>query len=458
MKCAAFRLFIAGLILALPSEALVRMGLFIGDDRGLAAEKPLAFATRDARGMYATLREYGGLDSARSLLLLNPTRNQLETALSRSAEQASASARRGEAVQWIVYFSGHGSEQGFHAGGRVVPMEDFRAAFKGVEARFKVLIADACYSGALLQAKGGVAAPPLDVRYSEGEDAQGTAFITSSSAIEVSVESKELQGSLFTSYLIRGLRGEADLDRDGSVTLWEAYAFTKARVKERRFGSAGFRQTPYFSEEVRGSDPVVLTRIPGSAPAVHAPDGPSHRLAAKGETSTPESKPGRAFSFGIRLDPYFPERDEPSFQLRAAFQEYASRWGWNLGMGWLQHMEMSNRRYGIEQGYLLAGGILRTWRIGAWSSIQGGLDADFWWVRQVSEGVHTISDGGRAIPSGDFTHWGHMLGNTGSVGLLLPVTDRFSVSLALQGGYSWNPSWPDEWVPTGGVSTSLLIR
>ena len=49
--------------------------------------------------------------------------------------------------------------------------------------------------------------------------------MTASSANEVSVEDDVLQHGIFTYHLIQGLRGSADYDSDGLVTVDEAYRY-----------------------------------------------------------------------------------------------------------------------------------------------------------------------------------------------------------------------------------------
>ena len=74
-------------------------------------------------------------------------------------------------------------------------------------------------------------------------DTRGYAFLTltSSSAEETAQESDRLKGSFFTHYLVSGMRGAADVSRDGKVTLNEAYQFafheTLAQTVDTRSGA-----------------------------------------------------------------------------------------------------------------------------------------------------------------------------------------------------------------------------
>src|SRR5439155_13901499 len=59
---------------------------------------------------------------------------------------------------------------------------------------------------------------------------KGIAVMASSTAQELSQESDELKGSYFTHHLITALRGAADSDGDGRVSLDEAYRYAYRRT------------------------------------------------------------------------------------------------------------------------------------------------------------------------------------------------------------------------------------
>ena len=84
--------------------------------------------------------------------------------------------------------------------------------------------------------------------------APGNTFVLSAtSRLQNSMESSELGGGVFTYYLIRGLSGDADLRKDGSIRLSELGLFVIRSVSDYTLGA----QTPVFA----GSaiyDPVIL--------------------------------------------------------------------------------------------------------------------------------------------------------------------------------------------------------
>ncbi|MDH4198272.1 MAG: hypothetical protein OEW05_12725, partial [Candidatus Aminicenantes bacterium] len=91
------------------------------------------------------------------------------------------------------------------------------------------------------------------------------AFVTSSSASEAAQESSRLGRSFFTHNLISGLRGAADMNLDGRITLNEAYQFafdgTLAQTERTMAGA----QHPSRHVQMSGTGDVVITEVWKSA-------------------------------------------------------------------------------------------------------------------------------------------------------------------------------------------------
>ncbi len=79
--------------------------------------------------------------------------------------------------------------------------------------------------------------------------------LTSSKASEVSEEREYLGRGVFTYYLLEGLRGKADLDGDGIITVDEIYAYVSKKVPE----VTGQNQNPVKKGEVEGQ--LILGRV-----------------------------------------------------------------------------------------------------------------------------------------------------------------------------------------------------
>ena len=68
----------------------------------------------------------------------------------------------------------------------------------------------------------------------------GTALIMSSKSDETSLESSGLRQGVFSHFLIRGLKGEADLDRDQVISVSELFGY----IHENVTSYTGLRQSP----------------------------------------------------------------------------------------------------------------------------------------------------------------------------------------------------------------------
>ena len=66
----------------------------------------------------------------------------------------------------------------------------------------------------------------------------------------------ELGHGLFTHYLVQGLRGAADLDRDGIVSLQELYQYLEQQVSQKS-RSIGGNQHPVMKGELEGLMPLI---------------------------------------------------------------------------------------------------------------------------------------------------------------------------------------------------------
>jgi uncharacterized caspase-like protein len=72
----------------------------------------------------------------------------------------------------------------------------------------------------------------------------------------VSLEVPELGHGLFTHYLVQGLRGAADLDRDGIVSLQEVYQYLEQQVAQKS-RLLGGNQHPVMKGEIEGLLPLI---------------------------------------------------------------------------------------------------------------------------------------------------------------------------------------------------------
>jgi hypothetical protein len=146
----------------------------------------------------------------------------------------------------FMYFSGHGLKGAFlpiDFDGSINKLyhEEVVQILDKSPAKYKLCIADACHSGSLMAMKGGTEPSVFGKYYQSLANAKaGTALIMSSKSNETSLESSGLRQGVFTHFLIRGMKGEADRNEDKIVNVQELYNFVYTNVREY----TGNRQSP----------------------------------------------------------------------------------------------------------------------------------------------------------------------------------------------------------------------
>lgn len=161
----------------------------------------------------------------------------------------------------ILYFSGHGLRGSF------LPIDYdgmnnqlFHDEINGIlgqsQAKYKLCIADACHSGSLLAMRGRE--PQILTQFYENlaRAQPGTALIMSSKSDETSLESSGLRQGVFSHFLIRGLKGEADQNLDKKVSVKELYNFVFNNVRTY----TGNRQSPVLQGNFDPEMPVAVVR------------------------------------------------------------------------------------------------------------------------------------------------------------------------------------------------------
>lgn len=241
---------------ALPAETWV---VVIGNNRGDASDLQLLYAERDAREMAEVLRSQGGVASDRLRLLIDENSDTVR----RSLLSINALLRSNEgrpATALLVYYSGHADADALHLRGTHLPFDELRAMVQSSPATMRLLFVDACRSGHATRVKGVRGAPEFQIQLDNRVEAEGTAILSSSTADETSQESDRLRGSFFSHHLINALRGAADRNGDGRVTLSEAYTYTYAQTL-RSTGQTLSLQHPTYAYDVKGSGDLQLTSV-----------------------------------------------------------------------------------------------------------------------------------------------------------------------------------------------------
>ncbi len=96
----------------------------------------------------------------------------------------------------------------------------------------QVVILDACYSGAFFEGAKGVAKVGADT--TNQLVGRGRVVLTATSATQLAWEGDQPTPlSIFTRYLVQGLKtGEADSDKNGSITVDEWFVYTSEQVTD----------------------------------------------------------------------------------------------------------------------------------------------------------------------------------------------------------------------------------
>jgi hypothetical protein len=251
----------AALTPGIASARVQRFAIIAGNDHGRAGEEPLRYAVQDAQKVYEVLRDLGGFEPSSMVLLRNEDANTFRATLIELNDRIRhALAGPDDQAVLFVYYSGHADADNLHLGGSDFPVHELSQLVSGSAATFRLLVVDACRSGALTRLKGGRIRPPFALQSQQRLTGSGVAFITASAATEDAQESDEVGGSLFTHAFVSGLSGAADRNGDGQVVLEEAYRYayeTTLRLTSRT--RAGL-QHPSFRYDVRGQGDLVLTR------------------------------------------------------------------------------------------------------------------------------------------------------------------------------------------------------
>jgi tetratricopeptide (TPR) repeat protein len=294
----------------MPSRAEERFAVLIGANAGWANDRPLRYAEADAEKMRDVLLELGGFPPDRVYLLRDPDTEAVRARL----QQLARTLRTidGETLV-LVYYSGHADEQFLHLrGAPSLSHVELYEALKALPATVRIGVLDACKSGSIIFTKGGRPAPAFDVKVVNELNVRGLVLLTSSGADELSQEKKALEGSVFTYHLLSGLRGAADQDRSGTITLEEAYHYSFQRTQADTAASTAPHR-PAFRFDVQGQGNIALTRFEPGTARLLLPEGQGARYVIVDEHETSlvaegRSQPRGRVSLALAPGTYFVKR------------------------------------------------------------------------------------------------------------------------------------------------------
>ncbi len=265
------RVLLVLLFVLLPSlldarPAVHRIAVIIGNNEGSDDRIPLRYAEQDAKSLAQTLIQLGNFPSNQVHLLLGKNQVTIRDALKAAQTQALhlLKSPRDELL-FFFYFSGHAEGSVLEVGPGELQFQEVLTEIRKIPSTTRMLVLDACQSGQLLRSKGGDVIPPIQIPSEEISLPKGEIVITSGTDLEEALESSEYQGSFFTHHFISGLRGGADFNLDGKVSLTEAYTYTSQNTA-RAASLHNRQQHPTFEFNVSGSGEIYLTNLAGGAP------------------------------------------------------------------------------------------------------------------------------------------------------------------------------------------------
>ena len=252
------------------APALRRYALVIGSNTGGGQGRDrLRYAGTDAARVADVLQQIGGVTQPDLSLLSEPDTRALDGAFDALAKRVRDERKRGQRVELVVYYSGHADEAGILIGGTRYDYARLRQRIRGVPADVHIAIVDSCASGSFTRIKGGTKMPPF--LHDSSNQVAGFAFLSSSSADEDAQESDRIGASFFTYFFVAALRGAADRNRDGRITLSEAYQFSYEQTLGRTQNTRHGPQHPAYDMHLSGTGDVVITDLRSTESALVLP-------------------------------------------------------------------------------------------------------------------------------------------------------------------------------------------
>ncbi|NBV09648.1 MAG: caspase family protein [Flavobacteriia bacterium] len=195
----------------------------ISDYEGTASD--LRYSSVDAELFYNNLKSAMPSECARGdvRLLLNAdgTSDNIEKAIVEVFNKASASD------YILFFFSGHGSKEGYFCPYQIrsdkLTHSFVKEQFFKSKAKYKVCLADACFSGDIVDQSGSL------MNQLQGDK---IAMLMSSKSYQTSIETASIEQGYFTYYLVKGIKGAADKSGDNYVTLAELFLYVKEEVSD----------------------------------------------------------------------------------------------------------------------------------------------------------------------------------------------------------------------------------
>ena len=224
----------------------------------------LKYTDDDAYHLYAFLKspEGGAVADEQISVLIDEDANRDQ--IIRTMKRKFHKADENDVI--VFYFSGHGYDGSFlpsdyDGKNNLLSHQDIIDILEDSRAKHKVVFADACHSGSLEQENTLAMKAPyqgqLNDYYRQFNNSKGgLALLMSSKDSEFSLEDQGLRQGVFSHYLMRGLKGEANTNSDQIISISELYDYVHGQVTRYTLNA----QTPNIKGSFDKNMPVAMIR------------------------------------------------------------------------------------------------------------------------------------------------------------------------------------------------------
>ncbi len=212
------------------------------------------YARRDAEIMAAYLESVAGVSRSKMKVLLD--------------EGATSSDLAAYVEEWLprqvkpdttvfVYYAGHGMPNLSNGKAFLVPYDghpDFSSKLYPLDRLYEkldslpskqvVVMLDSCFSGATGRSVLPSGARPMGLVLDTWFPLKKTVVLSAASGTQISSDYDDQGHGLFTYFLLKGLRGEADADGNGTIQVEELYDFVRDQVTKVASEKLNRDQTP----------------------------------------------------------------------------------------------------------------------------------------------------------------------------------------------------------------------
>jgi hypothetical protein len=246
-----------------PQTYVVSIGAGVFRDT-LIASRP--YASRDAETVAKYFQSLGGVPPSNIRLLqdFKAGRADLDEVLSNWP-----SLHTDEQAVVIVYCSGQAMmapsgdillvpHDGRFATGHLYPLKNLETALAKLKAKQILFVFDGLVTRLPVKANAKPTTPQW------GFEGENRIRMTGGEDLPQGLEDSQHRHGLFTYYLLRGLRGEADTNRDNAVTLGELAGYVRPKVAWAAKTQFNAEQRPQITPALTVNDPaasLVLTRL-----------------------------------------------------------------------------------------------------------------------------------------------------------------------------------------------------